>query len=301
MPRSSPQTARLIHVLEMLAVSGESGRTLADLSRSLGVDKATCRPMLMELTNSGYLLRNPRSRTFHLGPRLAEIGRAAEHAVNVADLARSALSTLADRFGIAAMTITPSAEDLIVADVITPTNATARSRRSLGLRVGDHVPYRAPLGAIVAAFAAPTDFERWLKHVPQQDTDYRDRIHEVIAATRYRGFGVEQFRPSPDAMATVLENSAGGQWGTSRAGVLDDVVNRLTADVMVGAIAADDEYWPFTISAVVLDNSGAVAAELCLVDPEVPMKGHRVSEVGEAIATAAKDIGDRLRATTPHR
>ncbi|MFE2995753.1 helix-turn-helix domain-containing protein [Nocardia sp. NPDC059246] len=301
MPRSSPQTARLVHVLEMLAASGESGRTLAELSRSLGVDKATCRPMLVELTNSGYLVRNSRSRTFHLGPRLVEIGRAAEHAVNVVDLARNALSALADRVGICTMAITPSADDLIIADVVPPANGTTRSRRALGLRVGDRVAYRPPLGAIIAASAAPADFQRWCDYVPPHDSDYRDLLNETITATRSRGFGVEQFPPSPDELATVLENSAGGQWGASRAVVLDDQVAHLPADVMVGAIAPDQDYWPFSISAVVLDGSGAVATTLCLVDPEVPMTGHRILELGKAVVAAAQDVSDQLCSTMPHR
>ena len=119
-------------------------------------------------------------------------------------------------------------------------------------------------------------------------------MDETIAATRSRGFGVEQFRPVPDELAAVLENSAREQWGAPRAVVLDNQVTNLSADVMVGAINPDADYWPIAISAVVLDRSGAVATTLCLVDPEVPMTGYRIIELGAAVVATAQGVSDQL-------
>ena len=77
MARSSPQTERLVDTLELLAAVPTEGRTLAEIARHLGVDKATCYPMLTELTKLGWLVRHPRRKTFHLGPSLVTLGRAA--------------------------------------------------------------------------------------------------------------------------------------------------------------------------------------------------------------------------------
>ena len=76
MPRSSPQTERLVDTIELLAAVPAEGRTLADIARHLAVDKATCYPMLTELTRLGWLVRHPRRKTFHLGPSLVTLGRA---------------------------------------------------------------------------------------------------------------------------------------------------------------------------------------------------------------------------------
>jgi DNA-binding IclR family transcriptional regulator len=292
MPRSSPQTERLLHVLELLATSDRGGRTLAELARSLGVDKATCRPMLMELTGAGYLIRDPRRKTFHLGPRWVAIGRAAEHAVNVVDLARHALAALADRTGICAMAVIASADELIVADLIPPANASARARRALGLRAGDRIPFEPPMGAVLAAWGTPDDLRRWRDRSPAGDPEYQDRLDGILEVVRARGFGVEQFPPAPDTLAAVIEQSAGTYLGAHRSTILgQQVMDRLDAEVMVGEIDPRAAYWPVSINAPVLDANDVVAMAVCLIDLEGPVEGARVTELGEAVAATARDIG----------
>lgn len=296
MARSAPQMIRLIHVLEELALAGRSGRTLAELSRSLGVDKATCRPMLMELTNAGYLIRNPRHRTFHLGPRLVVIGRAAEHAIDVVDVARQPLAALADETGLCALAITDSAVDLTVVDVVFPTAATARARRALGLRAGDRIPYRPPFGAVLAACSEPGEIENWRRRASESDDTTAKRIDEVLAVVRERGFAVEQFHPDPDELAEIVTQTAAPHIGANRTAALLTGPNPLGPDAMVGDIIAGADYWPVSVNAAVLNSNHEAVMAVCLVDMELPVNGNDLTGLGSAVAATARVISGHLAA-----
>ena len=74
MPRASPQTDRVVAVVELLTAHPGADFTLAELARRLGVSKPTCYPMLAALTRSGWLLRHPTRKTYRLGPALVPAG-----------------------------------------------------------------------------------------------------------------------------------------------------------------------------------------------------------------------------------
>ena len=74
MPRPSPQTDRVVTLLNILAADPSAGLSIAEIARRLGINKATCYPMLAALQDAGWLVRHPVRRTFHLGPALVPLG-----------------------------------------------------------------------------------------------------------------------------------------------------------------------------------------------------------------------------------
>ena len=77
MPRPSPQTDRVVAVIDLLA-SRDDGATMTEISRHLAISQASCVHLLAALTTAGYLVREPDDRRYHLGPALAGPGRMAE-------------------------------------------------------------------------------------------------------------------------------------------------------------------------------------------------------------------------------
>src|SRR2546422_354077 len=64
MARPSPQTDRLISVVDLLASRPGEGLTLSDIARRLGLSPVTCHPMLASLLGAGWLVRHPTRKTW---------------------------------------------------------------------------------------------------------------------------------------------------------------------------------------------------------------------------------------------
>lgn len=80
MARPSPQTERLVSLVDAIAARPDEGLTLSEIARHLAVTPATCHPMLVSLAELGWLVRHPVRRTYRLGPALIAVGRAAARA-----------------------------------------------------------------------------------------------------------------------------------------------------------------------------------------------------------------------------
>jgi DNA-binding IclR family transcriptional regulator len=97
--RPSPQTNRVVALVEILAARPNEALTLADVTRRLGVNKSTCYSMLQALTEVGWLLRDPFHKTYRLGPALVAVGRAASSGFPALDFVRPAMIELSRGVG----------------------------------------------------------------------------------------------------------------------------------------------------------------------------------------------------------
>ena len=75
MARPSPQTNRVVALVEILAARPNEALTLAEVTRRLGVNKSTCYSMLQALTEVGWLLRDPFARPTGWGRPWWRLGR----------------------------------------------------------------------------------------------------------------------------------------------------------------------------------------------------------------------------------
>ena len=182
MTRPSPQTDRVVTLLNLLAANPNAGLTVSEIARRLGVNKATCYPMLVALQQAGWLVRHPVRKTFHLGPALVPIGRAAASGLPTSELVHSTLVDLSHEIGVTCIAIAPTEEHVVVIDQAAPHGHGAPT-----LRPGQRLPMRAPWGAVFVAWADDEVVDRWLAHAG----DDRDRWREMLAAIRSIGVVIE--------------------------------------------------------------------------------------------------------------
>ena len=276
-------------MIELLAGS-RAGRTLAEISRHLEVDKATCYPMLSELTRTGWLVRHARDKSYHLGPRLIAIGKAAEESFDILELARPRLLALAQQLGATCFTVSRNV-DLVVVDV-TIGARSARRGGGIGLRAGDRLPLRPPLGSVFVAWADEATKERWLAMAPGD----RDHLRSALDLLAHRGFAVEQFRPDPRTLGELVDDAAGALRGSRRADQLAQLTD-LDATTLVAELDADAQYYPVSINAPVFDADGNVTHAVCVTDLTTPVNGASTAELGRAVAQTAaaisRDAGSR--------
>lgn len=294
MPRESPQTERILLLMDLLRDQPATGRTLADIARHLGVAKATCYPMVVALTDAGWLVRHPKRKTYQLGPALVPIGQAAASAVDVVDMARPLLRELTDATAMSCICFVPSGSDLVVAETVQPIGGR---RGILGLRVGDKVRVAPPLGSILAAWSAPDQVDLWYR-LGAEDlgvavADLRQTYDPTLALIRQRGYSVECLDQSTATVADAVSEMRhlGVTMGRQHpATALQRITSQPVADILIGTIDPERAYRPISVNAASFDAEGSVAVVLAVVDSPALLTGHDVVTLGEQVRAAAEQV-----------
>jgi DNA-binding IclR family transcriptional regulator len=302
MPRASPQTDRVVAVIELLTVHPDADFTLAELARRLGVSKPTCSPMLAALTRSGWLLRHPTRKTYRLGPALARAGQVAAAGTPVLDLARPGMVELAEQCRLACLGLAPSADALVVVELVP---APGPDRKAFGLRLGDRIPPHPPLGAVLVAWQGEEAMDVWLhgsrSPVPQARSSQYARD---LAAIRERGYAVELRAPIQERVAWLADELRAavrdGRATVDIHDLVDQAVGELAdEDVLLTDIAPDRAYRPSSINAPVFDVDGSVALTVCLIDAAGPLSGAEIVAVGERVRDVTAEITRTLGGRPP--
>ncbi|HEY7133433.1 MAG TPA: helix-turn-helix domain-containing protein [Acidimicrobiia bacterium] len=280
MARPSPQTERVVALVELLASRPGEPFTLAEVTRRLRVNKSTCHSMLTTLAAAGWLLRDPFAKTYRLGPGLATMARAAASEFPALDVAHAAMVDvgLHARAHCAALALV--GDRLTVLDEVLDLHAVGA-----GLRVGTSIPLRPPFGSAVVAWADDTTATSWLAQVPG---DARTHARAALDATRARGYAVELVT-TPE---TRLQELAGRLRAPDGTVAIADLVEQLARD-----LAPRDDVLPLTLepsaaytvsalNAPVLDRGGRVALVLSLTGFGRPITGADVAAVGERLSAA---------------
>lgn len=291
-PRPSPQTDRVVDLVEMLAAEPGGGLTLAEISRRLGVHKASCHSMLASLLRSGWLLRDPTSKEYILGPALLRLGSAAASRYPALDVARPAMSELAARCGGHVIAFLVDSDHVTVAHQV-------RNLRvpSTPMTIGMELPTRPPYGAALVAFSAVAERERWLADLPPES---RQRYARALDATRRRGYAVG-LHVLPDIrlqeLATLIRAAeTNGREG----GRLGDLADALTQELVhseewfLSSIASRREYDVSHLDAPVFDSTGKVVLMLSLVPVPPQQTGAGIAALGESLVAVTRRLSDAL-------
>ena len=293
-PRPSPQTDRVVNLCELLAADPDRGLTLAEVSRRLGVHKASCHSMLASLLAAGWLLRDPTRKTYRLGPGLARLGAAAASRYPALELARPAMAELTAATGGHCIAFLVESDHVTVAHQVRNIRVPATP-----MPIGTELPTRPPYGAAVAAWMPPDDRERWLAGVPD---DSRARYRRALTAARRRGYAVG-LHVLPDLRLQELASLV--RAAEVRGSRLGDLAEALTAELMhreewfLHAIAARRSYDVSHIDAPVLGPDGAVVLILSLLPVPSTATGATVESLGAQLTGAASRITAALAGRAP--
>ena len=174
MTRPSPQTDRVVALVDLMASRPEQAFTLAELSRRLGVHKQTCHSMLVALTDAGWLVRHPTTKTYRLGPKVIHAGRAAAANAPLVDHAHPTMHALAKAHDAHCLLLEDVGESLVILDAASP-----RGRPLAPLSVGQSFPMRAPFGGMFVFWRDDSEFARWTAAVPAEEVDAFRRARAV--------------------------------------------------------------------------------------------------------------------------
>jgi DNA-binding IclR family transcriptional regulator len=266
--------------MALLAERPDAALTLAELTRRLGVNKSTGHAILTSLVTAGWVLRDPSTKAYRLGPAVVALGRQAGASFPALDFARPALVELSAAFGVTCAALGVGDDAVTVLDQVSDPRGAAHA-----FRVGASFPLRPPLGAAVVAWASDAVRDDWLGHVPP---DTRAHYAEALTATHDRGFAVEIATPLD--RVRELEGLVGDDPSTRAA--LDRLADALAAheEFLVVDVDVTRDYSVNIVNSPVFDHTGQVTLLLSLTGFDRALGGTEVQAAGDALVAATARI-----------
>ncbi|MCU1367874.1 MAG: transcriptional regulator, IclR family, partial [Ilumatobacteraceae bacterium] len=190
MSRPSPQTDRVMEIVNVLTARAAGGATLSEIAAVIGQTPSTLVHVLGSLTAGGFVVRRPSDRRYHLGPALIDPGRIAAGRFPTHGETRAAIEELAraEGYGVFAFALDGDHARLIDA-------AWDPRRPSPTLRIGDLLPIDPPVGSAFIAWGGPEHIDGWMRR-GSPSAEARAVIVERLAASRAQGY-VVTLRPPP--------------------------------------------------------------------------------------------------------
>ena len=187
-PVSNP-TRRILAILDYLTANPGEAYGLTELSRRLGLNKATCHGILSTLASAGYLSQDIATKSYRLGPSMLAAGHAASASLPLLDRVREEMAALGEELAVASTVMLRARDQYVIVDRYArpdPLEAV--------IHVGLRLPFIAPLGAFFIAWSSPAEFESWITSAGVEGSPsaavLRARLERSIGIVRARGFDV---------------------------------------------------------------------------------------------------------------
>jgi DNA-binding IclR family transcriptional regulator len=294
MARPALAATRAIDIVNFLATHPTDSFTLSDLVDRLDINVASLHAILAVLTESGYLSRHPRHRTYTLGPALVALGSAALEQHRNIEVAAEEVAKLSDQLDLdIAVTARAGAEVVFVA------RSGSHHPRGYPTHVGMRMSLRPPMGSIFYAWADARTVTAWLDLADGSRPRDIEIDRQELAAVRLRGFSValegELRQELADALEALTEHPK-----TEAHAAVDQLLAEIgRGDSHLVTIDPESVYDVSTIAGPVFDASGNVTLAINLIGFEPRLTGDQVQSFGDAALRAGLVVTKRTRGEPP--
>lgn len=291
-PRRSPPTERVVAVLDFFVAAKGERFGLSALARSVGISKPTCLGILTELTDAGYLVRDPRTLTYGLGPALIAAGRAAQDGFAMGQVARRHLAELAARYRTTCTASTVVADQIMMLDVAGPDGGS--------VKIGQRYPFAPPIGLMYVLWGPDDALGRWLAKEPtlpvRMDTAH---LRTVVAECRERGYLVESLTPVGMRLHSLMAGVAAYDVPSEVRELVGEMVSSLGERVYLGAELNPRRKHPVNvIAAPAFDADGNQEMVLTLYVGGA-ITGAEIARRAAALVAAADAVTEEAGGTPP--
>jgi DNA-binding IclR family transcriptional regulator len=288
-PRPSPGVARVVSVLDFLADRPEETYSLSELCRQVGINKATAHALLGELTDAGYLVRDPVDKTYGLGPRLLAVGMSAGRSERTTiNRARPHMRRLATELDVRCVASALRGDELVILEV------AGRDRPfRTSLQPGHRVPCAPPIGTVFVAWAAERSVQRWLARAGDDLTEAsRSWYLDAVAAARRRGCSLSLDGQARARLEQAMVDSR----------LLHDAVHELSQEayLVVDDLDPSQTYPLSHVAAPVFGLDGQVAMALTIYDLPGSLSVDEIDALTGRVRAAARAVTEAVGGTPPH-
>jgi len=265
---------RVLDVVELLARSGNKQLRFSDIARELDLTQATAHAILKTLCDRGWASRDPRAKTFSMGPALAVVAARTDTARPLAHAARVAALRLSTDVGFAGSVIERFGDSLVII-AFEGDDATEPA----GIP-GERIPYAPPFGVAFAAWDTVEERRAWIRRSAGTNADRVQRLEQVLARTRDRGFDVDWTTPALAQAAQLVGTLDSDEMPTQ----VRQIMDQLLAEFATIGFLSDDNPGRrkrpvATIAAPVFDQRRQVAL-IIAVHPLRPLTARQIRFIG---------------------
>lgn len=186
---------RAAAILRVLAHAGTAGTRLAEVTQAIGLGKTTTHRLVNALLDLGFVEQDEKTRRYRLGLEVYTLAMAAQSRLDIIELARPSLVSLARQTG-----------DTVFLSIVDRYEAVCVDRqvgsfpiRTLTLNIGDRRPLGIGSGSLALLSALPDGEQRQAMEInaTRQSTlsgfDASD-IYQQIEETRAQGYAFNDGR-----------------------------------------------------------------------------------------------------------
>jgi DNA-binding IclR family transcriptional regulator len=279
---TSPPTERVVAIMQLLGSQPARAFSLAEITRALGISRATGHAILTTLASHHWVVRDIATATYCWGPGLASLAKPAGNRIFHGILQELAESTATQVF-----LARRDVNTILVVD--TAGESTSRMRVDRGLRM----PLVAPFGRDYVAWSAATARRAWLQGIGKPSPALSRRITEVIKEIRERGYVIERLSREYVQVYTALRALGGDAEPDAITARLARAFADLTViDVLPAELAEKSTHSIATISAPIMDD-GVVSMSISAA-PLTDLSAPAIQQLGDQVCAAARRIEEHV-------
>ncbi|NEW38078.1 helix-turn-helix domain-containing protein [Nocardia cyriacigeorgica] len=288
--RRSAPTQRVVQVLDFIVEQQGKRVGLSELARTLDLAKPTALGILTELTAGGYLMRDPRTRTYGPGPALIAAGRVAKDNFAIAGAAHSELARLSETYR---TTCTASA---LVGEQIMVLESTGPG----AVKVGATYHFAPPVGLMYVLWDTDAAFDAWLAMPPtvplRQD---EARLRRIVAECRERGYLVESMTAAGRRLYSLLAGFAARELPEELREVVAELVTSLGERVYLGTDLRPRKEHPVSLLAAPTYDADGRQNMVLTMYVGASITGAEITRRGDVLIAAADAVTEKSGGRTP--
>ncbi len=276
---ASPPTERVVAIMELLASQPTRGFTLAEISRELGISRATGHAIMSTLAGRQWVVRAA-TGAYTWGPGIASLSTPAPELRH-----HGILQSLAESIGAQVFLARRESNSIVVIDSAGETASGVHVER--GLRM----PLIAPFGRDYIAWSSTAAQRSWLAGIGKPTTAMSRRMSLILNEIRERGYVIERLSREYIRVYTALRAlGADGEPDAITVRLARALADLTVIDILAAEFAEAGLHNIATISAPVFDADGVVIMSVSAA-PFTELSGAQVADLGDKVCAAARDIG----------
>lgn len=279
---ASPPTERVVAIAHLLGSQPGRAFTLTEITRELGISRATGHSILSTLADHQWVVRDA-TACYSLGPGIASLVRPSDDRTYHGILRELAECTATQVF-------------LARRDVNTIVVVDSAGESATGVRVerGLRLPLVAPFGRDYVAWSSTSAQQTWLKGIGRPSAAFSRRISAVLAEIRDRGYTIERLSREYLRVYTALRALGGHDEPDAITTHLARAFADLTViDVLHDELCEGDIHSIATISAPVFDEDGVVTMSVTAA-PFNEVTAVETAQLGDDVKAAAARIQSHI-------
>ncbi|MEE6136405.1 helix-turn-helix domain-containing protein [Mycobacterium sp. 050128] len=280
---ASPPTDRVVAVMRLLGTQPTRAFSLAEITRELGISRATGHAILTTLAAHRWVVRDIDTAAYSWGPGIAALAKPAGDRVF-----RPVLQQLAESTAAQAFLARREGNAIVVTD--------SAGESSSGMRIdrGLRMPLVAPFGRDYVAWSPAPAQRAWLQGMGRPSTALSRRITLVLSDIRRRGYTVERLSREYLQVYTALRALRGdGEPDAITAHLARAFADLTVIDVLDAELTENEAHSIATISAPIFDDDGVVTMSISAA-PFTDLTAADVTRLGEQVCAAARRIEPQI-------